>query len=129
MLNDISFKDIHMCRINVTHTICIWGNHIFDSNFENTLPLNRHCLKLCRSIVMPDDCMNRVKEKHRDDDTVGKEYIECCKFNIPKQFIHLMDGKKKRIDGENILKILRAVTDIQLLGTEKMMTIIRGKNT
>ena len=75
MLNDISFYDIHMYRINVTHTICIWGNHIFDSKFQNTLPLNLECLLMCRSIGMPDDCMNKVKEQHRDDDTAGKEYI------------------------------------------------------
>ena len=60
MLNDISFKDIHMCRINLTHTICIWGNHIFDSNFEKTLPLNLECLLICRSIGMPDDFIDTV---------------------------------------------------------------------
>ena len=97
MLKDISFKDIHMCRINVTHTICIWGNHIFDSNFQNTLPLNHACLLMCRSIGMPDDFINKVKEQQRDDDTEGKEYIECWKFSIPKQFIHLMNIKNKKL--------------------------------
>ena len=101
MLNDISFKDIHMCRINLTHTICIWGNHIFDSNFEKTLPLNLECLLICRSIGIPDDCIDKVQEKQHDDDTVGKEYIECWKFTIPRQFIHLMDAKKKQIDRRN----------------------------
>ena len=101
MLNDISVKDVHMCQINLTHTICIWGNHIFDSNFEKILPLNLECLLICRSIGMPDDCIDTVQEKHHDDDTVGKEYIECWKITIPKQFIHLMDAKKKQIEKRN----------------------------
>jgi hypothetical protein len=61
MLNNMSFKDIHMCRINVTHTICIWGNNIFDSNFQKTLPINLECSLMCRSIGMPYDCIHKVK--------------------------------------------------------------------
>ena len=50
---------------------------------------------------MPDDCMNKFKEQHRDDDTAGKEYIKCWKFTIPKQLIHLMDVKNKRNNVKN----------------------------
>ena len=100
MLNHISFKDIHMCRISLTHTICIWGHHIFDSNFASTLPLNLPNLLICRSIGMPEDDIDTVKKKHHDNDTAGTEYIECFKITIPKKFIHLMDSKKKKLRRE-----------------------------
>ena len=77
---------------------------------------------------MPDDCIDTVQEKHHDDDTLGKEYIECCKFTIPKQFIHLMDAKKKQIDKRNkSIKNMQARDTHYSFGYKKMMTIIRGK--
>ena len=86
-----------MCRISITHTICIWGYHIFDSNFEHTLQLNLPNLLLCRKIGMGKDYMDTVKKKHHDDDTAGTECIECLKVTIPKQFVHLMNEQNKKM--------------------------------
>ena len=62
MPTNILFEDIHMCRISITHTICIWGYHIFDRNFEHTLQLNLPNLLLCRKIGMGEDYMDTVKK-------------------------------------------------------------------
>ena len=91
MLNDVSYKDIHMCRIYITNTICIWGNHIFATNFKNTLTLNTESLLICRSIGMPDDYLVNFNLQSPNNKTEGNDYIECCKFTIPKQFIHYMN--------------------------------------
>ena len=50
---------------------------------------------------MPDDFIDTVQEKHHDDDTAGKDYIECWKFTIPRKCIHLMDAKNKQIKKRN----------------------------
>ena len=50
MLHDFTEDEIHMCKINLHHTICIWGEQIFDSSFEKTLPLTPKKSLYCRSI-------------------------------------------------------------------------------
>ena len=50
MLQYVCENYIYMCRITLIHTICIWGHHIFDSNFDTPLPLTAHNLLYCRSI-------------------------------------------------------------------------------
>ena len=97
MLTDISYEDINMCRINISHTICIWGDHIFDTNFETTLPLNNESLLMCRSIGMHDDAVKKSNLQSRNDNTEGNKYIDYWKFNIPKKCIHIMNMKNKRL--------------------------------
>ena len=77
MLRGISYKDIHMCRIYISHTICIWGDHIFYTNFKNTLPLNKESLLICRSIGMTDDKLVYLNVQSSNDNTEGNDYIEC----------------------------------------------------
>ena len=55
MLTEISYEHIYMCRISISHTICIWDNHVFETNFKNSLPLNTESLLIFRSIGMPND--------------------------------------------------------------------------
>ena len=75
ILTDVSYKDIHMCRIYITHTICIWGNHIFDTNLKKNLPLNTESLLICRSIGMPDDELVNLNLQSPHDDNEGNDYI------------------------------------------------------
>ena len=96
MLTDVSYKDIDMCRIYITHTICIWGNHIFYNNFKNTLTLNAESLLICRSIGIPDDEPVNLNLQSPNKKTEGNDYIECWKFTIPKEFIHYMNKNKNK---------------------------------
>ena len=98
MLNDVSIEHIHMYRINLTHTLCIWGYHIFDSNFAQTIELNLHNLLLCRKIGGCEDDMDTVKINNHDEDNAGEKYIECLKVTIPKKIKHLMHEKQKKND-------------------------------
>ena len=97
MLTDSSYEDIHMCRINISHTICIWGDHIFDTNFKKTLPLNNESLLICRSMGMPDDAVEKLNLQSCNDNTQCNKYIDCWKFTIPKQCIHIMNMNKKKL--------------------------------
>ena len=55
MLDNISYGHIHMCRITISHTIFIWVNHIFNTNFKSSIPLNTGSLQIFRSIGIHDD--------------------------------------------------------------------------
>ena len=46
---------------------------------------------------MPDDIFKKLNLQSRNDNTEGNEYIECWKFTIPQQFIHIMNINKKKL--------------------------------
>ena len=41
--------------------------------------------------------LKKLNLQSRHDNTEGNEYIECWKFTIPKQFIHIMNMNKKKL--------------------------------
>ena len=79
-MNDISYEHTHMCRITISHTVCIWINHIFDTNFKISIPLNTESLKIYRSIGMHDECFIHLNIHANNDVNEGNYYIECWEF-------------------------------------------------
>ena len=41
---------IKLIRLNGLHAVCVWRNHIIESNYTHTLPLNEHWLRHVASI-------------------------------------------------------------------------------
>ena len=84
MLQDACANYIYIFRITLIHTICIWGHHIFDSNFDTTRPLTEHNSLYSSSIGQDYDTVQTYHEHIHEN--IGSIYLQCCKLVIPNHF-------------------------------------------